>query len=285
MYEVLFVFCLPEMREESTSRSFNLCRSEKSETSQSCHMRANEYQTRLIETEKLHIKACQQTTTLKRELDELKTQFRIQQRRLEYEARKSVLEEHKTALMLLRGRRIVDGGYVSRTGSSGREIEEQTHCLSPELTGVTPSGDSSPDVTSPKILRFFDHAHLGVKKSDLDLKKVRTEVTSNTVLPPPLEVIPEPVRPLMVSVATSTDDLHDPEADIKLRSDDVGAEEGSNWNIRENILCREEAEGRSRSVSPQTAEKKSYPNTPASKGDIVYALDEEVSKTYSLYRL
>ena len=274
------VFCLPELREGSTSISFSYCQSEKSETSQSTQMRANEYQTRLIETEKLHIKACQQTTTLKRELDELKTQFRIQQRRLEFEARKSVLEEHKTALMLLRGRRIVDGGYLSRTGSSGRETNEQTHCRSPELTEVTPSGDSSPDVTSPRILRLSDDAHLRVRKSDLDSKRVRTEGASNTVLTPPLEVIPELVRPLMVSVATSTDDLHDSEADVELRSDNVGAREVSKWNIQENILCREEAEGRSRSVSPQTAEKKSYANIPAPKGNIVYPLDEEVSKTY-----
>ena len=282
-YEVILFFCLPEMREGSTSRSFSYCQSEKLETSQSTQIsRANEYQTRLIETEKLHIKACQQTTTLKRELDELKMQFRIQQRRLEYEARKSVLEEHKTALMLLRGRRMVDGGYVSGTGSSGRETNEQTHCRSPELTEVTPSGDSSPDITSAKILRLSDHAHLGVRKSDLDSKRVRTEGTSNAVLTPLLEVIPDPVRPLMVSVATSTDDLHDSEADVELRSDNVGAEEVSNWNIRENILCREEAEGRSRSVSPQTAEKKSCANVPASKGNIVYHLDEEVSKTYFL---
>lgn len=279
-YEVVSVFCLPEMREGSTSRSFSYCQSEKSETSQSTQIRAKEYQTRLIETEKLHIKACQQTTTLKRELDELKTQFRIQQRRLEYEARKSVLEEHKTALMLLRGRRIVDGGYVSRPGSSGRETNEQTHCRSPELTEVTPSGDSLPDMTSPKILGLSDNAHLGVRKSDLDSKRVRTEGTSKTVLTQLLEVIPEPVRPLMVSVATSTDDLHDSEADFELRSDNVGAEEVSNWNIRENILCREEAEGRSRSVSPQITEKKSCANVPASKGNIVYHLDEEVSKTY-----
>ena len=82
----------------------------------------------------------------------------------------------------------------------------------------------------------------------------------------------------MVSVATSTDDLDElvikTDVDFKHQKHEHEREmEENDWNIRENMLCREEAEGCSRSVSPHSEEKKSFPN-----GQIVYSssLDEEV---------
>ena len=242
-------------------------------------MNVSEYQTRLIETQKLHIKACQETTTLKRELDELKTQLKMQQRRLEYEARKSMLEEHKTALMLLRGRRIADGGCASRTKSPAVVNSDQTQSRSLKLPTslATSSSDSSPETTSPGMLRSPDYANLELEKSDLNTEKVRLEVTSFSETKPAqsFEV------PAMVSVGTSTDDLHELGGDATFAGEDEQkgeVQEGNHWNIRENLPSREEAEGCSRSVSPYTAEKRSYATIQGPKEKIIYPLDEEVSE-------
>ena len=236
---------------------------------QSSEMSIDEYQTRLTETQNLHIKACQETSSLKREVDELRTRLQIQQRRLDYEARKNILEEHKTALVLLRGRRIADRGHAVING--------QSQCLSPELTEATSHGDSSPEVKSPKMQRFYNYAHPGVEgKFNSGLKRVRTEVTLDTEISPSLKLIPEPEMPLMISVATSTDDLCDLDTDEELPKEDEREEKENDWTIRENMLCREEAEGRSRSASPFYAEKKHYTSRQGSSGKYVYPLDEEV---------
>ena len=263
---------LIEITEETSTRSLTYCHSltQRRETHQSSHLSVKEYQTRLCETQRLHIKACQETTTLRRELDELRTQLQIQQRRLEYEARQSMLEEHKKALMLLRGRRIADGCSASETASrlsrvySG-EMESQSHNL-PEVTSLR---ESTPEVTSQEVNYLPGCAHPELETLALGLDNMRTEVTSE----PEINLTPE--VPLMISVATSTDDLHMLGTDAESTDDE---EPRGEWNIRENVLCREDAEGRSRSVSPYTAEKKSYANMEPSKSEVVYPLDEEVRK-------
>lgn len=262
---------LIEITEETSTRSLTYCHTltQRRETHQSSHPSVKEYQTRLCETQRLHIKACQETTTLRRELDELRTQLQIQQRRLEYEARQSMLEEHKKALMLLRGRRIADGCSVSETsnvsGVNSGEMEYQSH-NSPEVTSLR---ESTPEVTSQEVTYLPGCAHPELETLALGLDNMRTEVTSES------EINLTPEVPLMISVATSTDDLHMLGTDAESTDDE---EPRGEWNIRENILCREDAEGRSRSVSPYTAEKKSCANVEASKSEVVYSLDEEVRK-------
>lgn len=229
-----------------------------------------EYQTRLCETQKLHTKACQETTTLKRELDELKSQLQIQQRRLEYEARKTVLEEHKNALILLRGRRTADGcseSEISNTSSVNKgAIQTGSHDSSEvasfrgypllEVTNLS----ASINLESENSALDLDNARLGVVPE--------AELMSNPKTNFPPEV------PVMISVATSTNDLHLLEADVEWDEEEPRGE----WNIRENLLCREEAEGRSRSVSPYTAEKKRYARVDASESEVVNQLDEEVRR-------
>ena len=248
---------------------------ETSQTRPLSQINVNEYQTRLVETQKLHIKACQETTSLKEQLDELKTQLKIQQRRLEYKARKNMLEEHKTALMLLRGQRIADGGCTFGIRNLPGVDNGQTHvrCRSLDLPEVTSSGDSSPEVTSPAVKSLPGYAPLRVEKVDLNFERVRTEAISVTKTASSPEVIPAPEVPVTISVATSTDDLDEMamEADVAFRNENKQGGEENNWNIQENMLRREEAEGRSRSVSPYTAEKRSY-----AKGEIIYSLAEEV---------
>ena len=79
-----------------------------------------------------------------------------------------------------------------------------------------------------------------------------------------------PEAPCTISVATSTADLR--------RSDSSDKDVAERWCIHENILCREEAEGRSRSISPYTAEKKSYADKEKSDSAIIPSLDEEVGQ-------
>ena len=262
---------LIEITEETSTRSLTYYHSltQRRETHQSSHLSVKEYQTRLCETQRLHIKACQETTTLRRELDELRTQLQIQQRRLEYEARQSMLEEHKKALMLLRGRRIADGSSAPETSNVSRvnsgEMESQSH-NPPEVPSL---GTSTPEVTPQELTHLPACAHPELETLAFNLDNTRTEVTSE----PETNLTPE--VPLMISVATSTDDLHTLGTDAESTDDEEPREE---WNIRENFLCREDAEGRSRSVSPYTAEKKSYANLEASKSEVVYQLDEEVRK-------
>lgn len=231
-----------------------------------------EYQTRLCETQRLHTKACQETTTLKRELDELKTQLQIQQRRLEYEARKTVLEEHKTALMLLRGRRIVDGCSESETSNAPRVNKGEMQFRSHDSPEVVSFREFSPEVTSPEVTDLSGYVNPESENSALDLDNVRTEVTPETEMTSKPQINSTPEVPVMISVATSTNDLHLLEAYVESDEEEPRGE----WNIRENILCREEAEGRSRSVSPYTAEKKSYAKVEASESEVIYQLDEEV---------
>ena len=232
-----------------------------------------EYQSRLCETQKLHTKACQETTTLRRELDELKTQLQIQQRRLEYEARKTVLEEHKTALMLLRGRRTADGGSeceISNASSANKDEMQSRSNDSPEVVAFR---EYSPEVPSPGVTNLSGYINTESENSALDLDNMKIGVTPETELTSEPEINSTPEVPVMISVATSTNDLHLLEADVELDEE----EPRGDWNIRENILYREEGEGRSRSVSPYTAEKKSYAKVEASKSEIVYQLDEEVN--------
>ena len=234
-----------------------------------------EYQSRLCETQRLHTKACQETTTLKRELDELKTQLKIQQRRLEYEARKTVLEEHKTALMLLRGRRTADGcsEYEINNASSVNKgnMQSSSHD-SPEavLFRDHPPEVTSLGVPSPEVSNLSDYVNPESGNSVLDSDNVRMEVTSEP------EINSTPEVPVMISVATSTNDLHLLETVVESDEEEPRGE----WNIRENILYREEAEGRSRSVSPYTAEKKSYAKMEASESEVVCQLDEEVRRLF-----
>lgn len=279
------MLCLLEVRDEYSSRSVVYSqtvthRRENSETirtRQSSEMSIDEYQTRLTETQNLHVKACQETSSLKREVHELRTRLQIQQRRLDYEARKNILEEHKTALMLLRGRRIADGGHSSHAGSSLRVISGQSQCLSPELTEATSHAHSSPEVKSPNMQRFCNYAHPEVEgKFRSGLKRVRTEVTTDTEISPSLKFIAEPEMPLMISVATSTDDLCDLDTDEDLPKENEWEGKGNDWTIRESMLCREEAEGRSRSASPFYAEKQNYNSRQGSRSKCVYPLDEEV---------
>ena len=225
-----------------------------------------EIETRHIDSQKLHVKACKETASLKRELDDIRAQLKMQQRKLEFEERKNKLEEHKTALMLLRGRRTVDGGCILGT----RKEADNDHQRSSELRQATYSGDLSTQVTSTEMKRLPGYSPLWVEKPCLEFERAEKEATS--VSSSARE------KPVMVSVATSTDDLDElvikTDIDFKHQKHEHEWEmEGSDWNIRENMLCREEAEGRSRSVSPNSEEKKSFEN-----GQIVYSslLDEEV---------
>lgn len=260
-----------EITEETRSSSFTYCQTvtQRRETNHSSHLSVKEYQTRLCETQRLHTKACQETTTLKRELDELKTQLQIQQRRLEYEARRSMLEEHKKALMLLRGRRIADGCSASETSSASRVNNV-------DLPEVASLREFTPEVTS-QMTELPGYVHAELETPALDLDSTRTEVASEMEITSEPEINPTPEVPLMISVATSTNDLHMLEADVESADEE---EPRGEWNIRENILCREDAEGRSRSVSPYTAETKGYANAEASKSEVVYPVDEEVSKLF-----
>ena len=277
-----------EITEETRTRSLTFCQTvtQRRETNQSSHLSVKEYQSRLCETQRLHTRACQETTTLKRELDELKTQLQIQQRRLEYEARKTVLEEHKTALMLLRGRRTADGcseSEISNASSVNKgEIQSRAND-SPEVVSfreysaeVTSPEVPSPEVPSPEVTNLSGYVNPESEHSALDLDSIRTGVTSETEHTSEPEINLPPEVPVMISVATSTNDLHLLAADVELDEEEPRAE----WNIRENILYREEAEGRSRSVSPYTAEKKSYAKLEASESEVVYQLDEEVWRRF-----
>lgn len=273
-----------EITEETTTRSLTYCQTltQRRETNQSSHLSVKEYQTRLCETQRLHIKACQETTTLKRELDELKTQLQIQQRRVEYEARQSMLEEHKKALMLLRGRRMADGCSASEANNASRVSNGEMQSRSHDLPEVASFREFTPEVTSQEVTNLLGYAHPELENSALDFENIRTEVASETQMSSEPETNLTPEVPLMISVATSTDDLH--MLEICAESPDVESpdeeEPRGEWNIRENILCREDAEGRSRSVSPYTAEKKSYADVEASKSEVVYPMDEEVRKLF-----
>lgn len=277
-----------EITEETRTRSLTYCQTvtQRRETNQSSHLSVKEYQSRLCETQRLHTKACQETTTLKRELDELKTQLEIQQRRLEYEARKTVLEEHKTALMLLRGRRTADGcsEYEINNASSVNKgkIQSRSHD-SPEVVSLR---EYSPEVTSPnltprEVMNLSEYVNPESGNSVLDSDNVRMGVTPKAEMTSEPEMNSTPEVPVMISVATSTNDLHLLETDVESDEDEPRGE----WNIRENMLYREEAEGRSRSVSPYTAEKKSYAKAEASDSEVVYHLDEEVRRLFNQFCL
>lgn len=270
-----------EITEETRTRSLSYCQTitQRRETNQSSHLSVKEYQSSLCETQRLHTNACHETTTLKRELDELKTQLQIQQRRLEYEARKTVLEEHKTALMLLRGRRTADGCSESEIGKASSvnkgEMQSRAHD-SPEVVAFREYSPevSPPEVSSREATNLSGYINTESENSALNLNNVKMRVTPETELTSETEINSTPEVPVMISVATSTNDLHLLEADVELDEEEPRGE----WNIRENILYREEAEGRSRSVSPYTAEKKSYAKVEASESEVVYQLDEEVRR-------
>ena len=249
---------------------------EKEETSQTYFSRheisVKGIETRHIDSQKLHVKACKETASLKRELDDIRAQLKMQQRKLEFEERKNKLEEHKMALMLLRGRRTVDGGCMLGT----RKETNNDHQRSSELRQATYSGDLSTQVTSTETKRLPGYSPLWVEKPCLEFERAEKEVRS----------VSSPVRerPVMVSVGTSTDDLDElvieTDVDFKhLKHEHEREMEENDWNIRENMLCREEGEGRSRSVSPDTEEKKSFAD-----GQIVYlsSLDEEVRQRQSV---
>ena len=227
-----------------------------------------EYQTRLVETQKLHIRACQESTTLKRELDELKTQLQIQQRKLEYEARKNILEEHKIALMMLRSRRTAEGANILHTGNELREINDTASCRPEQEDRHASPVDMSSVVTLPRMLTREPS-----KESAFGREEVVTEIPTGIDITPLPELTLEPDIPSMVSVGTSTDDLLELKIDVQLPNEYEGDIEG--WHIRENMLCRGDAEGRSRSVSPYTAEK-SYAGKQECKGKSGFLLDEEV---------
>ena len=223
-------------------------------------------ETRHIDSQKLHVKACKEKASLKRELDDIRAHLKMQQRKLEFEERKNKLEEHKTALMLLRGRRTVDGGCMLGT----RKEADNDHQRSSELRQATYSGDLSTQVTSTEMKRLPGYSPLWVEKPCLEFERAEKEAKSVSSS--------AQERPIMVSVATSTDDLDvlvmKTDVDFKHHKSEHEREmEENHWNIRENMLCREEAEGRSRSVSPDSEEKKSFAN-----GQIFYlsSLDEEV---------
>lgn len=245
---------------------------EKEETSQTYFSRheisVKGIETRHIDSQKLHVKACKETASLKRELDDIRAQLKMQQRKLEFEERKNKLEEHKMALMLLRGRRTVDGGCMLGTSKEANN----DHQRSSELRQATYSGNLSTQVTATEMKLLPGYSPLWVEKPCLEFERAEKEVTSVS------SPVPVRERPVMVSVATSTDDLDEQvietDVDFKhLKHEHEREMEENDWNIRENMLCREEGEGRSRSVSPDTEEKKSFAD-----GQIVYlsSLDEEV---------
>lgn len=272
-----------EITEETRTRSFTYCQTvtQRRETNQSNQLSVKEYQTRLCETQRLHTKACQETTTLKRELDELKSQLQIQQRRLEYEARKTVLEEHKTALMLLRGRRTADGcseSEISNTSSVNKGAIQSGSHDSPEVASFRgyPPEVPSPEASLPEVTNLSASINLESENSALDLDNARLRVAPEAEMMSNPKTNFPPEVPVMISVATSTNDLHLLEADVEWDEE----EPRGVWNIRENLLCREEAEGRSRSVSPYTAEKKSYARVDASESEVVNQLDEEVRRIF-----
>ncbi|XP_068724278.1 kinesin-like protein KIF17 [Montipora capricornis] len=233
-----------------------------------------EYQTRLVETQKLHIRACQESTTLKRELDELKTQLQIQQRKLDYEARKSILEEHKTALMMLRSRRTAEGANILHTGNELREINDTASCRREQEDRHASPVEMSSVVTLPRMLTPEPS-----KESAFGREEVVTEIPTGVDMTPLPELTLEPDIPCMVSVGTSTDDLFELKIDVQLPNEYEGDIEG--WHIRENMLCRGDAEGRSRSVSPYTAEK-NYAGKQECKGKSGFLLDEEGPADFGL---
>ena len=194
-----------------------------------------------------------------------------------------MLEEHKTALMLLRGRRIADGCSTSDIRNLPRVNHRDgvTQSGSFDLPEATSSRALSPDITSRELAISPPSAHPDLDNSNLDLEKA-TDVTSEAERTSEPEGKSSPEVPVMISVATSTDDLRIPEADVDLTDEEEPKKE---WNIQENILCREEAEGRSRSVSPYTAEKKSYASVQTSKSEVIYPLDEEVRTRFCQFCL
>lgn len=234
-----------------------------------------EYQTRLFETQKLHVRACQETSILKKELDELKAQLQIQQSKIDYEARKSFLDEHRNALKILRGRRIADGGNMLQTENALRETNDISSCPLQPVQRLEEVEGFSSGVTS---LRPRASPSGGIQ-SDFRLKGTAKEVTSAIDTAPLPELTHEPVLPFMVSVATSTDDLFELQIDAASESD---CEQNiKEWNIRENIFCRENAEGRSRSASPYPEEKESKTGKEEQKRRGDFALDEEVRKLHT----
>ena len=277
-----------EITEETRTRSLTYCQTvtQRRETNHSSHLSVKEYQSRLCETQRLHTKACQETTTLKRELDELKTQLKIQQRRLEYEARKTVLEEHKTALMLLRGRRTADGCSEYEINNASSVNKDKIQSRSHDSPEVVPFRESSPEMTSlevpsPEVTKLSSYANPESGYLVLDSDNVGMGVTPKAEMTSEPEINSTPEVPVMISVATSTNDLHLLETDVESDEEEPREE----WNIRENMLYREEAEGRSRSVSPYTAEKKSYAKVEASESEVVYQLDEEVRRLFIQFYL
>ncbi|CAH3182463.1 unnamed protein product [Porites lobata] len=174
--------------------------------------------------------------------------------------------------MLLRGRRTVDGGCMLGT----RKEADNDHQRSSELRQATYSADLSTQGTSTEMKRLPGYSPLWVEKPCLEFERAENEAMSVSS--------PDRERPVMVSVATTTDDLDvlvmKTDVDFKHQENEHEREtEENHWNIRENMLCREEAEGRSRSVSPDSEEKKSFAN-----GQIVYlsSLDEEGPVNFGL---
>ena len=157
-----------------------------------------------------------------------------------------------------------------------RKEADNDHQRSSELRQATYSGDLSTQVTSTEMKRLPGYSPLWVEKPCLEFERAENEAMSVSS--------PDRERPVMVSVATTTDDLDvlvmKTDVDFKHQENEHEREmEENHWNIRENMLCREEAEGRSRSVSPDSEEKKSFAN-----GQIVYlsSLDEEVRQGQSV---
>ena len=183
-----------------------------------------------------------------------------------------MLEEHKTALMLLRERRIADGCSASDNRNLARvKNQSETHYTSFSLSEITSSRGLSQEITTRELT--ISPAHTDLDYSNFNFENL-TDVTSETERASEPEGKSSAEVPAMISVSTSTDDLRDLETDVDSTDEDQPKRE---WDARENSLCREEAEGRSRSVSPYTAEKKRYAGVEPSNSQVIYPLDEEVN--------
>ena len=174
--------------------------------------------------------------------------------------------------MILRGRRIADGGDMLQIGNKLRETN-YIWCPSEPVQKLEEVEGFTSDMTSLRPRA----SPSGEIQSEFGLKRTAREVTSATDTAPLPELTPEPVLPFMVSVATSTDDLFESQIDSALESD--FEQNMKEWNIRGNNFYRENAEGRSRSASPYTEEKESK----TVKQGQNFALDEEVRKLHTAY--
>ena len=248
-------------------------------------LKLREYRLRLLQTQKLHSQACQETINLRRELGDLRTQLKIQQRRTEYETRRREHEEHRSALLLLKSRRVAYG--ASATIVSDTKMQHCQALNSRKVTSheyVTTETQLSPDKVTPQQVKTTQKVMTSQEvmtsrevMTSHEVKRTWLETTSQMTSPETLdsdnlEMNADSFEDLSSdSVADNSKDetwfcdigdlsdketflwdVDEPETLAPLAEEESPLEE---WNIHENVWHRGEADGRSRSASPRVVEK------------------------------